>query len=125
MRREKDVRRPEIRYSESFKMSVVKELEAGEMTFESLRRKYGIKGSWTVQRWAQKYGQNDVGKMIRVEKPNEIRERDRMKQRIQALEKALADAHLDLAIERACVRVACEQAGIKDIAEFKKKAAGR
>jgi hypothetical protein len=48
-----------------------------------------------------------------------------MKQRIKALEKALADAHIDLAIERACVRVACERAGIEDVAEFKKKASGQ
>jgi hypothetical protein len=41
------------------------------------------------------------------------------------LEKALADAHIDLAIERACTRVACEQAGIADLAEFKKKAGGK
>jgi transposase len=106
-------------------MTVVRELEAGEMTFDSLRRKYGIKGSWTVQKWAHKYGQTDVGKIIRVEKPNEIRERSEMKKRIQTLEKALADAHLDLAIERATTRLACERAGIEDVAEFKKKAGGK
>jgi transposase len=105
-------------------MTVVRELEAGEMTFESLRRKYGIQGSWTVQKWAQKYGQTDVGKIIRVEKPSEISERSQMKKRIHALEKALADAHLDLAIERATTRLACERAGIVDVAEFKKKANG-
>jgi hypothetical protein len=48
-----------------------------------------------------------------------------MKQRTKALERALADAHIDLAIERACMRLACERAGIKDMAEFKKKAAGK
>jgi hypothetical protein len=60
-----------------------------------------------------------------VEKPKEVNERQEMKRRIKALEKALADAHLDLAIERATTRIACERAGIKDIAEFKKKAAGK
>jgi hypothetical protein len=60
-----------------------------------------------------------------VEKPNEVSERDEMKRRIKALEKALADAHLELALERACTRVACQRAGIKDLAEFKKKAAGK
>ena len=106
-------------------MAVVRELEEGEMCFEAMRRKYGIKGTGTVQKWARKYGRGDLGKIIRVEKPKEVNERAQMKQRIQALEKALADAHIDLAIERACTKVACEQAGIKDVAEFKKKAGGK
>lgn len=106
-------------------MAVVRELEGGEMPFDRIRRKYGIRGCGTVQRWARKYGRGDLGKIIRVEKPKEISERAEMKQRIKALEKALADAHIELAIERACTRVACERAGIKDLAEFKKKAGGK
>jgi transposase-like protein len=124
MRRKNGVRRSEIRYSESFKMAVVRELEEGEMPFETLRRKYGIKGTATISRWARKYGHGDLGKIIRVEKPKEINERDEMKRRIKALEKALADAHIDLAIERATTRLACERAGIADVADFKKKAGG-
>ena len=105
-------------------MAVVRELEGGEMPFDKIRRKYGIKGCSTVQKWARKYGNGDLGKIIRVEKPNEVSERDEMKRRNKALERALADAHIDLAIERACTRIACERAGITDIAEFKKKVAG-
>jgi len=94
------------------------------MPFEKLRRKYGIKSTATLPSWARKYGQGDIGKMIRVEKPKEINEREQMKRRIKALETALADAHLDLAIERATTRLACERAGISDVEEFKKKAVG-
>jgi transposase len=125
MRQQNGVRKIAITYSESFKIAVVRELEGGEMPFETMRRKYGIKGSYTVQRWARKYGKGDLGKVIRVEKPKEVNEREEMKQRIKALEKALADAHIDLAIERACTRAACERAGIEDVAEFKKKAGGK
>ena len=46
------VGRPEIRYSESFKMAIVRELEGGEMPFEAIRQKYGIGGSGLVQKWA-------------------------------------------------------------------------
>jgi hypothetical protein len=106
-------------------MAVVKELEGGQMPIQAMQRKYGITGAGTIQIWARKYGNGDVGRMIRVEKPKEINERKAMKERIKALEKALADAHIDLAIERAYSKVACERAGIKDVAEFKKKALGR
>ena len=125
MRQKNGVRRQGIRYSEAFKIAVVRELEGGEMPFEAIRRKYGIGGSGLVQKWARKYGKGDIGKVIRVEKPKEVNERQEMKRRIKDLEKALADAHLDLAIERATTRVACERAGIKDIADFKKKAVGK
>jgi transposase-like protein len=106
-------------------MAVVKELEDSDINFEAIRRKYGIRGSGTVQKWARKYGHGDLGRIIRVEKPNEVNERVEMKKRIKALEKALADAHIDLAIERACTRVACRRAGIEDVNEFKKKVVGK
>jgi hypothetical protein len=43
---------------------------------------------------------------------------------VRLLEGALADSNLDLALERAYVRLACERAGIQDVEEFKKKADG-
>lgn len=94
------------------------------MPFERMRKKYGIRGRSTVQKWARQYGRGNLGKIIRVEYPKEINEREEMKRRIKALEKALADAHLELAIERACVRAACQRAGIEDVAAFKKKRVG-
>jgi hypothetical protein len=62
--------------------------------------------------------------MIRVQKPEEVNELKRLKERVKRLEAALADANLDLALERQYTRLACERAGIQDVAEFKKKAAG-
>jgi transposase-like protein len=114
-------RKPGIRYSEAFKMALVRELEEGGQPFDTVRRKYGVGGAGILQKWARKYGRGDLGKVIRVEKPNEVDERDQMKRRIKALETALADAHLDLVIERAYTKIACERAGIEDVGEFKKK----
>ena len=116
--------RPVVRYSEAFKLEVVRELERDGMPFDQVRRKYGILGSWTVQKWVHKYGNGSRGKVIRVEKPEEINERAQLKRRVRALEGALADANIDLALERQYTRLACERAGIKDVAEFKKKAGG-
>ena len=106
-------------------MAVVRELEEGGMPYIRLQRKYGIKGMSTIQKWVRAYGKGDTGKVIRVERPKDINERDEMKRRIKALEKALADAHIDLGIERACTRLACERAGIENIDEFKKKVHGK
>ncbi len=125
MRRKYDASQPAIRYSEAFKLTVVRELETSQEPFEQIRRKYGIGGSWTVQRWVRHYGNGTRGKMIRVETPEEINEQERLKQRVRLLEAALADVNVELALERQYTRLACERAGIQDVAAFKKKAAGR
>jgi transposase-like protein len=116
--------KPAVRYSEAFKMQLVRELEAGNINFSQMMRKYGIRGFETLQRWVGQYGNGSIGKIIRVEKPEEINELKRLRQRVKRLEAALADANLDLALERQYTRLACERAGIQDVSEFKKKATG-
>jgi len=113
-----------IRYSEGFKMALVREVEEQDLPFEHVRRKYGILGSYTVQKWVHKYGNGSRGKRIRVEKPEEISETKRLRERVRQLERALADANIDLALERAYTELACERAGM-EVEEFKKKAAGQ
>ena len=105
-------------------MEVVRELESKDLPFAEVQRKYGIKGCDTVQGWVLKYGNGSRGKVIRVQRPEEIDELKRLKERMRRLETALADANVDLALERAYTHLACERAGIKDVDEFKKKAAG-
>ena len=114
-----------VRYSEAFKMQLVRELEAGGINFQQMRRKYGIRGYGTLQRWVGRYGNGSIGKMIRVETPEEINELKRLKDRVRRLEATLADTNIDLALERQYTRLACKRAGIDDVAEFKKKAAGQ
>lgn len=103
-------------------MEVVRELEGSGASFEAIRRKYGIGGCDTVQTWVRRFGNGTRGKVLRVEKPEEINELKQLRDRMRRLEAALADANLDLALERQYTRLACERAGIKDVAEFKKKA---
>ena len=105
-------------------MAVVRELENNDLPCEHVRRKYGILSAETVQSWVRKYGNGSRGKKIRVEKPQEINELKRLKERVRRLESALADANIDLALERAYTELACERAGV-DVNEFKKKAAGK
>ena len=105
-------------------MAVVRELEEQDLPFEHVRRKYGILGCDTVQAWVRKYGNGSRGAKVRVEKPEEISELKRLRQRVRQLESALADANIDIALERAYTELACERAGV-DPQEFKKKAAGQ
>jgi len=105
-------------------MTVVRELEEQDLPFEQVRRKYGIRGCDTVQDWVRKYGNGSRGKRIRVEEPEEINQRKQLKERVRRLESALADANIDLALERAYTKLACERAGL-EVEGFKKKAAGQ
>ena len=116
--------RPAIRYSEAFKMEIIRELETGTINIDQIRGKYGIGGHASIRGWVRKYGNGSVGRVIRVEKPEEINQREELKRRVRALEKALADANIELVLERAYTQIACERAGIKDVAEFKKKHRG-
>jgi len=117
-------RRAVIRYSEAFKMEVVRELEMGGLAFGDIALKYGIHSPGTVPRWVRQYGNGSRGKVIRVESPGEINELRRLKARVRQLESALADANIEAALERAYTRLACQRAGIADVAGFKKKATG-
>lgn len=105
-------------------MAIVREVEEKDLPFEQVKRKYGIKGSETVQKWVRKYGNGTRGRIVRVERPEEINELKRLKAELRRTKEALADAHIDLALERAYTELACERAGV-DPEEFKKKAAGR
>jgi transposase len=124
MTTKRPINREVIRYSEAFKMSVVRELEAGGLAFDELGRKYGIKGHETLAKWVRKYGNGTRGKVIRVEKPEEIDQMKKLKERVQVLERVVGSLHVELALERAYTNLACERAGIGDVPAFKKKSAG-
>ena len=83
-----------VRYSISFKQKVVREVESG-LGIEAARRRYGIKGYGTIQRWLKKFGKNHLlNKIVRVEVKGE---KDRIKEleaEVKKLKIALADATL-------------------------------
>jgi transposase-like protein len=112
------------RYSEAFKMAIVREIEADDLPVDRVRRKYGILGIGTIFNWLRKYGNGSRGVRIRVQRPEEINEVERLKERVRQLERALADANIDKALEKAYAELACVRAGL-DVEEFKKKAAGQ
>ena len=116
--------KPPRRYSEALKIKVVQELEREGLTAAAAKSRYGIRGCGTVEAWIRKYGNGTRGRIIRVETPEQIDELKRLKDRVKRLETLLADANIDLALERAYTQIACERAGIKDVEGFKKKHPG-
>ncbi len=84
-----------LRYSISFRQKVVKEIEEEGLTFSEARRRYGISGGQTIQKWVVKFGKNHLlDKIVRVEMKGE---KDRVKEleaEVKKLKIALADATL-------------------------------
>ena len=119
-------RKTELRYSEAFKLQVVRELEQGR--FDSAGAAglaYGVNGKGTVATWVRRFGKDHLlGKLVHVMKADEQSEVKGLRKRVRELERALADAHLDLKLEAAYVKLACEAAGVEDVAGFKKKHGG-
>ena len=49
-------------YSLAFKLSVVDQVEAGEITYKQAQNRYGIQGRSTVLVWLRKHGRLDWSK---------------------------------------------------------------
>ena len=98
-----------IRYSHGFKLQLVREVEAGENCAFRVGRKYDIKGTDTVMRWVRQFGSGKHGKILRVERADQINEGARLRIQLRQAKEALADAHMELALEKAFLVVACEQ----------------
>ena len=112
-----------IRYSKGFKLQAVREVETGRWCADAVRRKYNIKGAGTVMRWVRQFGSGRYGKVIRVERADEVNEAARLRSELRRVKEALADAHMALALEQAFLAVACEEMN-QSLEGFKKKHAG-
>lgn len=111
------------RYSEAFKLKVVRELESGEVvSLEEARRRYGIAGGETIQGWLRRLGKNQLlGRVVRVETADEKSEVKRLRQQVRDLEHALAQTRMKELINQAYFEIVCEDQGIKDVEGLKKK----
>ncbi|MCP4342604.1 MAG: IS3 family transposase [Desulfobulbaceae bacterium] len=114
--------RTSIRYSESFKIKVINELESGR--FSSLyqaQHHYEIKGSVTVKKWLIRYGRNHlIPKVVRVETPDEQQKMQELKDEVRRLKEALGETQAENLLNRAFLKIACGKLG-QDVDTFKKK----
>jgi len=113
-----------IRYSKAFKLQAVREVESGRLNAHEVARKYRVRGGGTVMRWVRQFGSGKYGRIMRVEKPGEIKELARLRGELRQAKEALADAHMELVLERAYLAQACEQMDVS-VEGFKKKGPGK
>jgi len=85
------VKRTQKDYSMSFKLSVVSEIERGEISVTSAKKKYGVQGDRTISNWLRKYGtfdwENQTPSNMPKSKDQKILE---LEQKIKLLEKQKA-----------------------------------
>ena len=85
-----------IRYSESFKLKVVSEIEEKGLSIAEVQRKYDIRGSATIQGWLKRFGKNHLlGKVIRIETMDEKDRIKALEEELKQYKSALAEATLE------------------------------
>jgi transposase-like protein len=107
-----------IRYSISFKQKVVKEIEEEGLVISEARRRYGITGGQTIQKWLKELGRSHLLNVVtRVEMKDEKDRLRELEKENQKLKLALADAYL----ARDCAEEVIKQAGKLYGTDLKKK----
>lgn len=85
-----------LRYSLSFKLHVVEQIELGNLSITQAQKMYGITGGQTIQRWLGALGKNHLlNKIVRIQTVDEKDQLKAMQQELKRLKEALADAHME------------------------------
>ena len=100
------------RYSQALKKQVVSEYEAGQ-SISNLRRKYGINGTTTIDRWVKKYGHSGLRhELVVIQRADEQQREKQLESRIKQLEAAVAQLTLDKIILEASLAEAEKMLGV-------------
>lgn len=97
-------------YTMGFKLSVVKQVEKGEMTYKQAQKMYGIQGRSTVLVWLRKYGNLDWSKPI-IHQMNRPKSKETPAQKIKRLERELEDEKLRTKILNTMIDISDSQYG--------------
>lgn len=98
----------EPRYSQAFKLQVVREYERGYQSKDDLMNKYKIGGHSTVLQWCRKYGKLYYPKTKVPGRPM----KDPQKQRIKELEHELKEAQEKIMVYEKLIEIANRESGI-------------
>ena len=109
-------RRSQRDYTLAFKLSVVDQVEKGDMTYKQAQRRYGIQGRSTVLVWLRKHGTQDWHNMGLRKNLNLAMTQEPLpltpEQRIKELEKQLKIANEKAQLFEAIVNVIRDDFGI-------------
>ena len=97
-------------YNLGFKLSVVSQVEKGNMTYKQAQRAYGIQGRSTVLVWLRKHGNFDWSKSTLHSMTNP-RRKETPAQKIKRLEKQLDDERLKNEILNRMIDISDRQYG--------------
>ncbi len=101
------------RYSEAFRIQVVREYEAGA-SMNELQKKYGIRGTTTISKWIKRYSTEGVRHQLMViqspEEQNRIKE---LEEQIRRQEELIAQLALDKLMLESTLEVIQRQYGIE------------
>jgi len=105
------------RYSMAFKQKVVSEIESGKYRLLQASKIYNV-SDVSLYNWLRAFGKNHlIGKTVRIEMKDETDRLKQLEKEKEALESALAQAHLKIITLESTIEVAEEKYKI----DFKKK----
>jgi transposase len=103
------VKRSQRDYGMSFKLSVVSQVERGEMTYIEAQKRYGIQGRATVLVWLRKHGSLDWS---RPEVHGmSSKEKETPQQEIKRLKRELSDQRLKNEVFAEMLKIVDEEKG--------------
>lgn len=111
------IKRTQRDYTLAFKLSVVEQVEHGDMTYKEAQKRYGIQGRSTVLTWLRKHGHLDWYKLsssdlMSAEMTKKPALAQTPEQRIKALEAELKDANLKAQLFEAMLDVIKTEYGV-------------
>jgi len=114
---EQGIRRSQRDYSLAFKLSVVEQIEQGEMTYKQAQERYGIQGRSTVLVWCRKHGLQDWTQprgqsKRRTTMTNKPSKPLTPEQRIKELERQLKDEKLKSALFETVINIMRDEHGV-------------
>lgn len=104
------IKRTQRDYTLGFKLSVVAQVEKGEMTYRQAQAAYGIQGRSTVLKWLRIHGRLDWSNPQRYAMTNQKVD-ETPAQKIKRLEKELSDERLKNEVLNRMITIADEQYG--------------
>lgn len=112
------IKRTQRDYTLAFKLSVVEQVEHGDLTYKEAQKRYGIQGRSTVLTWLRKHGHLDwstlsSSDLMRTQMPKKPALPQTPEQRIKALEAELKDANLKAQLFEAMLDVIKTEYGVK------------